>query len=547
MRSTLIKMRSVKLKCFILTVIILSVYLFIFYVLLDIWFFQKKNGLMSSIVLSNVIVHIDFKGSPPKLSYLESLLPILKSHGVNGLLMEYEDMFPYEGKLINISAKNAYGRSELQKFIIAATNMEFEIIPLVQTFGHLEHVLKLQEFQHLREMPLYPDSICPTKEESRNLLKDMLRQIIFFHNSISELKYIHIGCDEVYHINKCKQCAKEKLGNNDLFVNHVNLISEIVKLLSPATVVLIWDDMLREIKPMEWEDFDNFVQTEPVYWDYKPNLAVSHLNLLKYRKKFDNIWIASAFKGADGPIATIPNLKNRFMNHFSWLNLILDYKFGGDDKVYNFKGIILTGWSRYNHMDPPCELLPLALPSLILNLLLIKKFQSGIVVDDDETSLGVDGFFAKHLDTEFNQSLKCKHIGIENMDYSSCTLHSLELYTILERYRHTTENIESHFYNDKIGLKSIEYYSKQGYVNINNVRRHMKWSNETLYELIDIEKMLYGTMLKYYNREFTKEYVNFKTYANKKRLKELYKTLRAYTKPRHWPRRPAKSLFVALK
>lgn len=73
-----------------------------------------KNGKKTSPVqLDYVIVHLDFKGMPPKLEYLESLLVTLRRHGVNGLLMEYEDMFPFEGKLANLSVAYHYKKNEV--------------------------------------------------------------------------------------------------------------------------------------------------------------------------------------------------------------------------------------------------------------------------------------------------------------------------------------------------------------------------------------------------------------------------------------------------
>jgi hypothetical protein len=60
------------------------------------------------------VVHLDLKGSPPKLSFLKNIFPLLKEGGATALLIEYEDMFPYWGPLRNISARNSYSKQEVQ-------------------------------------------------------------------------------------------------------------------------------------------------------------------------------------------------------------------------------------------------------------------------------------------------------------------------------------------------------------------------------------------------------------------------------------------------
>lgn len=39
---------------------------------------------------------------------------MLRDLGATGLLIEYEDMFPFEGNIRNLSAKNAYHPEELK-------------------------------------------------------------------------------------------------------------------------------------------------------------------------------------------------------------------------------------------------------------------------------------------------------------------------------------------------------------------------------------------------------------------------------------------------
>lgn len=60
------------------------------------------------------LVHLDLKGAPPKLSFLKQLLPVLRALGATGLLIEYEDMFPYSGALQPLAAHNAYKEAELK-------------------------------------------------------------------------------------------------------------------------------------------------------------------------------------------------------------------------------------------------------------------------------------------------------------------------------------------------------------------------------------------------------------------------------------------------
>ena len=102
------------------------------------------------------LVHLDLKGAPPKLSYLASVLPVMAKLGATGLLVEYEDMFPYSGRLATLAASNAYTVEEIVKLNSLAKENRLEVIPLVQTFGHLEFLLKYHENIHLREVPEQP-------------------------------------------------------------------------------------------------------------------------------------------------------------------------------------------------------------------------------------------------------------------------------------------------------------------------------------------------------------------------------------------------------
>lgn len=326
------------------------------------------------------VVHLDLKGAPPRVSYYEDLFPFLKLHGANGVLMEYEDMFPYSGPYFeNVPAYNAYSVSDIKKILHLAKENQIEVIPLIQTFGHLEFFLKLKQNIDMREVFSNVGSLCPTHNRTMKVLRSMIDQIVHLHPN---LKYLHIGSDEVYELGKCVRCIdkmkQETWNRGQLFINHVKSVAKYIRTTHSHVMPLVWEDMFRSLSFTELFESGISQWVEPVVWNYHPNILM-HINSdiwSMYSHNFKNIWIASAFKGATGPDQLLTNFTYHLENHMSWMAIVEQFK-----HQVNFRGIMMTGWQRYDHFAVLCELFPVGIPSLILNLYYIQNYKHTYPVD----------------------------------------------------------------------------------------------------------------------------------------------------------------------
>lgn len=323
---------------------------------------------------SHRLVHLDLKGAPPKISYLEKLIPLFKEWGATGLLLEWEDTFPYHGALSVIGSKKQpnrpYSEDEIKRILHMAKECGLCTIPLVQTFGHLEYLLKHEEWQCLREVPRFPSSICPSHPNTQDVIWEMVKQVIDFHSDNSDLEYLHIGSDEVWHLGLCELCI-QRCGNSadgraQLFVDHVLSIARRIKESYSKLKLIMWDDMLRGVPVSVLKNFGLGQYVEPMVWLYLAGDAFSLPEGMwdRYSAVFSSVWIASAFKGATGSCQQLPVLPHHVSNHEQWLKElpIIASKFD------TYRGIALTGWSRYDHFATLCEMLPVSLPSLALCL-----------------------------------------------------------------------------------------------------------------------------------------------------------------------------------
>jgi len=105
------------------------------------------------------------------------MFALLEKVGTTGVLLEWEDMFPFWGKLAGIAAGNAYSRQDVQSILQMAREHNLEVIPLVQTFGHVEFALKHEQWASLREVPDSPQALCPSLNSSMEFIQLMIEQV----------------------------------------------------------------------------------------------------------------------------------------------------------------------------------------------------------------------------------------------------------------------------------------------------------------------------------------------------------------------------------
>uniref|UniRef100_A0A1B6ENS6 beta-N-acetylhexosaminidase n=1 Tax=Cuerna arida TaxID=1464854 RepID=A0A1B6ENS6_9HEMI len=464
------------------------------------------------------IVHLDLKGAPAKVSYYKDFFPLIRSLGATGLLVEYEDMFPYSNG--DIPAANMYSRTDIKSILKTAEENNLEVIPLVQTFGHLEFVLKLKEFENLREVPNYPQVICPSRNGTMPLLRGMIDDIVTMHPAS---RYIHIGCDEVYNLGECNQCLDKMLKENwtkkQLFFNHIVTVASYIKEKYPNVKPLMWDDEFRKMTLQELIDSNIGSLIEPVVWKYTPTVDV-YLPAeiwVKYSSVFGSVWIASAFKGATGPDKFVTDISYHMENHRAWMKLVSTYA----DRLV-FKGIMITGWQRYDHFAVLCELLPVGLPSLAVNL--------AFMLQHDVESQRVP-----KLATDM---LKCGHGLMHPKMGAHCNFPGSAVYEKANQLASLLDQISEMMDLSEVKGWLNEYNIQTGFSSPAHVEGATSELDRFKMELVYLEQDMRAAMAEMFGPDTIQEWVyTYITPANK-RLQALWDAKEQLLAHRNWPRRP---------
>ncbi|NWU69896.1 HEXDC Hexosaminidase, partial [Pterocles burchelli] len=356
------------------------------------------------------LVHLDLKGAAPRVSYLEQVFPLLSQLGANGILIEYEDMFPFKGELEILRSPYAYSEEDIERIQQLAELHKLEVVPLVQTFGHVEFILKHEKYQHLREVERFPNSFNPHLPNTLALLKSILAQVMEKHRRST---WIHIGADEVFHLGEGAD-SKNWMSHNKgdvgtMYLKHIKEVLGFIATQFWGLRALMWDDMLRKISVGALRG--ERMGTAAVASCWCPSLCLPWQALHPARSPCPALGVKQVLGEHEDPPASScrwhqcphphPCSPHRAM---AWLAPL----------------------RRYDHYSVLCELLPVGIPSLAICLQTLVN--GGFTEETKRKVLDVLGFQSMQLEQS-----TCEGRG---------TFPGAEIYHLVEQvHRHLKESI----------------------------------------------------------------------------------------------------------
>ena len=194
-----------------------------------------------------------------RMSALDALTDRLVEWGYNAVIIEFEDRFRYS-RHPAIAHPEAYAPEEWASFADRCRGKGLKVIPLVQSLGHAEFVLRKPPYRHLRQNPEIDTLYDPLSEEARALVRDLFDEVI---DAVRPDGFFHLGGDETFGLGDSPACREAMAGRGAgwLYLQHMAPLLEHVR--HRGLRPILWHDILvkhperlcevpRDVVMMEW-------------------------------------------------------------------------------------------------------------------------------------------------------------------------------------------------------------------------------------------------------------------------------------------------------
>ncbi len=202
----------------------------------------------------------------------EVWIPRLALLGYNLLMLYTEDTYELPGEPYFGWQRGAYTAAELRSLVAAASAVHIEVIPCIQTLGHLERILRHSAYRDVRDTA----SVLMVGEPKTYAL---IEKMIGHWAGITASRRLHVGMDEAHDLGRGRYL--DRFGYRpayELFQEHLGRVAGICR--RHGVRPMIWSDMFFRLGSSSGGYYDPRAIIPPrvirkiprnvdlVYWDY---------------------------------------------------------------------------------------------------------------------------------------------------------------------------------------------------------------------------------------------------------------------------------------
>lgn len=240
------------------------------------------------------------------LDAVKLMLKFMAGMGYNMFMLYTEDCYEIEDEPYFGYMRSKYTKEDFKTLDDYAYNLGIEMIPCIQTLGHLTEALK-------RKYPY--DDICD--DEATLLVGEektyvLIEKMIKTASSSFRTNKIHIGLDEAFHLGQGNYLIKNGYkSKSQIMREHLDKVYEITEKYS--LVPMMWGDMFFRAKSSKNDYYDpevSFTEDEklisypnltPIYWDYYHYNEEFYENMIQ---KYSHLTDSLIFAGCSGNVKT---------------------------------------------------------------------------------------------------------------------------------------------------------------------------------------------------------------------------------------------------
>lgn len=276
-------------------------------------------------------VHL-FVGNTALPFHKKLISNILSRFKMNRLVLQCEQA--KWDSLAGIAPDWAMSKKDLREELRYARKYGVEPVPLVNSFGHMQWLMKGTRYESLAEDPKTPYNICPTDPRTYRLLSALYAEVLRAFNT----REMHVGGDEVIYGGRYPYRSRAKHKRLcDLYVAHIVNLQRILH--------------RRGAHPMIWGDLmfaKNEVSTSPANAPSPDQAAFIRANLPTDTTDVDWHYRAG---GEDERLAILEASGHKDVIGATWTDYKSIQQYAKALSVRGHRGLLQTTWVGYNSQE----------------------------------------------------------------------------------------------------------------------------------------------------------------------------------------------------